>query len=605
MKKLSLVALVASIALITGVAMANVPAPPVNQILGFDDTEFNALTEADCRVCHDSGMPDRHHMLYGSAMIGPGTCSEATGLCDISGTDCVVDTDCPVGEVCVDGTPGACYINDECATYTNLCTRGEPCGSCSVSGDECGQDVDCPVGETCVGACPTYRGVPGQCGQPVCGGGSMAPNNPNAGVYGCLTCHDEDNTGGVINFVVYRDCTFCHEYRGGANVHHLDSDFTGAKAGNCVVCHGDIVDNPVGCDENVAGNCSIQGKACAIDADCPAGETCVPGTCDHDIPTYEPSLVTPAPAGSAFGADVGTCDYCHAPGLDTASGVEVHDNHDTHHHVGFYYYADGTRESWCNWCHLGGRPGQEPPGMEDYAIRTCENCHGPESLHNIQVDSDGDCCVNVGEELYGYGHVGADDPGGDSDCWGCHGFSMAAAPGSGPTAPSISSIDPPVMTAGTATQVTVLGSALTNTLGALEWTSQVVLTAQDGSTTELTPDTINSCLMTVTIPESMSAGNYELRAVKDDLESGRFVISVIPEVEISEVTCSKCLGTMTITGVGFSEKPEGTDEDMSVTEGGRPLNIISWTDTSIEVSGARCTGDLEVTTLFGSATTQQ
>ena len=150
----------------------------------------------------------------------------------------------------------------------------------------------------------------------------MAPNNPNAGVYGCLTCHDEDNTGGVISFevdaglettgqfchdedntggvisfVVYRDCTFCHEYRGGANVHHLDSDFTGAKAGNCTICHGDIVDNPIGCSPNPAGNCSDNNKACETDADCTSPATCVPGTCDHEVDTYEPSLVTPEPAG--------------------------------------------------------------------------------------------------------------------------------------------------------------------------------------------------------------------------------------------------------------------------------------------------------------------
>ena len=625
MRKLSLIALVASVTLLTGVAMANVPAPPVNQILGFDDTEFNFLTEAECRVCHDAGVPDRHHMLYGSPMTGPGTCTENTGLCDVSGTDCVVDTDCPAGETCVDGTKDACYINDDCATYTNICTRGEPCGSCSVSGDECGQDVDCPAGETCVGACPSYRGVPGQCGQPVCDGGSMAPNNPNNGVYGCLTCHDEDNTGGVISFVVYRDCMFCHEQRGGATVHHLDSDVTGAKAGICTTCHGDLVDDIIGCDPLALGNCSdtnftcgtdsdcksgscsVSADACYDDTDCPAGENCVGGgtttcnlvACDHVIPTYTPSLVTPHPAGE----EVGTCDYCHAPGLDTVSGVEVHNNHDTHHHAGIQYFADGSRQAnQCSWCHLEGRPGNGDPA---YEIRTCENCHGYESLHNIQVDSDGDCCVNVGEELPGYGHVGADNPGAGSDCWGCHGFSIAAAPGAGPTSPSIASIDPLVMVAGTATQVTVLGAGLTNTLGDLEWTSQVFLTAQDGSTTELAPDTINSCSMAVTIPESISAGNYELRAVKEDLESGRVVISVIPAVEITEVTCSKCLSTMTITGVSFSEKPEGTDEDMSVTEGGRPLNIISWTDTSIEVSGARCAGDLEVTTLFGSATTQQ
>jgi hypothetical protein len=358
-------------------------------------------------------------------------------------------------------------------------------------------------------------------------------------------------------------------------------------------------------------NAAIQGIPVIAPATCiGGGETCVGGgtttcnlvACDHVIPTYEPSLVTPHPAGG----EEGTCDFCHAPGTDTASGVDVFNNHDTHHHAGIQYFQDGSRlDDRCYWCHTDRRPSSDPL-VQPYEIRTCENCHGYESLHNIQVDGDGDCCVNVGEEPYGYGHVGADDPGGDSDCWGCHGFSttMAAAPGAGPTVPTITSVDPPVMTAGTVTQVTVLGSALTNTLGDLEWISQVVLTAQDGSTTELTPDTINSCSMTVTIPGSMSAGNYPLRAVKDDLASGRIVISVIPAVEISEVNCSKCLGTMTITGTGFADKPDGTDEDIIVTEGGRPLNIISWTDTSIEVSGTRCAGDLEVTTLFGSATAQ-
>ena len=65
MKKLSLIALVAGIAMLTGVAVANVPAPPVNPTLGFPDVAFDGLTEADCRVCHDSGVPDDHHLLYG------------------------------------------------------------------------------------------------------------------------------------------------------------------------------------------------------------------------------------------------------------------------------------------------------------------------------------------------------------------------------------------------------------------------------------------------------------------------------------------------------------------------------------------------------------
>ena len=50
----------------------DVPAPPVNQTIGMPDVLFGELTEADCRVCHDSGVPDRHHLLYDTP-IPPGS----------------------------------------------------------------------------------------------------------------------------------------------------------------------------------------------------------------------------------------------------------------------------------------------------------------------------------------------------------------------------------------------------------------------------------------------------------------------------------------------------------------------------------------------------
>jgi hypothetical protein len=434
----------------------------------------------------------------------------------------------------------------------------------------------------------------------------MAPNNPNAGVYGCLTCHNETNVGGIIGFEVERDCTVCHEQRGNNNVHHLDASFTGAKAGDCVRCHGDLVDNPIGCDENVVGNCSIQNKACTDDTDCPTGETCVPGTCDHDIPTYEPSLVTPEPAGSAFGADVGTCDYCHAPGLDIASGVQVHDNHDTHHHSAFYYYDDGSRESWCNWCHLGGRPGQEPPGMEDYAIRTCENCHGYESLHNIQVDSDtmcvydpnnpGDCNIEVGNEAPGYGHVGADDPGGDSDCWGCHGFSTASAPGAGVIIPTLVASTATSVTAGVATEVTLNGCAFTNDA----FTSVVEITGE-GTSIDITPATISVGLLTATIP-ALDAGAYEMRVKKEGVVSNPIAISSIPGVVITGVACAD--GVLTINGSGFGDTPPaGAGQYINVKLGEEVAETLTWNNTQITVAG--CADAVTVNSLYGSASVGQ
>ncbi len=50
----------------------DVPAPPVNQTIGMFDGLIGEMQEADCRVCHDSGVPDRHHLLDGQP-IPPGS----------------------------------------------------------------------------------------------------------------------------------------------------------------------------------------------------------------------------------------------------------------------------------------------------------------------------------------------------------------------------------------------------------------------------------------------------------------------------------------------------------------------------------------------------
>jgi len=242
-------------------------------------------------------------------------------------------------------------------------------------------------------------------------------------------------------------------------------------------------------------------------------------------------------------------------------------------------------------------------------MRGCEGCHGYESLHNIQVDSNGDGVIVVGGELYGYGHIGIDDPTGDSDCMGCHGnVATTAASGTGPITPYIQDIDVSLMTAGTDTPITLSGSAFTNHAGDFQWISEVLLKASDGSTSTLAADTINESSLTVTIPGTTAPGNYTLQAVKDLLAASNPVpLSIKPEVLITEIACSKCLGTMTITGSGFSAKPGGTDEDLYVIEGegGRLLKVISWTDTEIKVLDARCRGDVTINALFGLATGDQ
>ncbi len=167
---------------VTSTGWADVPAPPVNQTIGMPDVLSGELTEADCRTCHASGLPDRHHLLE-SQPIPPGSL----------------------------------------VPYP---------------------DAD----------------------------GNGVPDT----TYGCLNCHDE-------SFTPVRDCTVCHT----SSAHHRTP---AAANGDCVSCHGDIVDNV---------------------------------NDGHYIPTYQPSEVTPSSSCgdglplNSRGKGAGACDYCHDDdGLD-------------------------------------------------------------------------------------------------------------------------------------------------------------------------------------------------------------------------------------------------------------------------------------------------
>jgi hypothetical protein len=235
-------------------------------------------------------------------------------------------------------------------------------------------------------------------------------------------------------------------------------------------------------------------------------------------------------------------------------------------------------------------------------IRRCEACHGINSLHNIQIDSP--AAGNAGDIIPGaedayWGHIGNND-----DCVGCHGFVTAsAAPGSGPVIPDIGLLSAYSITAGTDTSITITGSAFTNDIMGNLVTSNVELTAADGSKVTLTPDTISVNTINVTIPGTMAPGNYTVRAVKGPNSSNATGLAIVPDVTISDINCNKKKGMLTITGSGFGTKPEGTDADISVEVNGRTVDIISWADTSIKASVSACQQKATVTVnaLYGSA----
>jgi hypothetical protein len=181
-KLLSLVLVLASSRIFTLLCWADVPAPPANQQIGIPDGIFNNLEEADCRLCHEN--PDHFPVEHESV-------------------------------------PDRHHLIMN--TSVNI-------GTCSVSGTQCQPNagVDCPQGE---GVCLNPSAAP------------FPP--PPGGTYNCISCHDVNCSTGICNINLYRNCPICHyqnigETGADITVHHLTVN---AQAGDCVFCHGDIVDN--------------------------------------------------------------------------------------------------------------------------------------------------------------------------------------------------------------------------------------------------------------------------------------------------------------------------------------------------------------------------
>ncbi len=383
--------------------------------------------------------------------------------------------------------------------------------------------------------------------------------------YNCLNCHGDPIT-------VVRDCTTCHV----ATPHHATA---AALARDCKSCHGSVVDK---FDDG------------------------------HYIPTYSPSLVTPYRSGgtayeqNANGVAAGACNYCH--GADGGASPPILSNMGNHHGTGLNVLGQ------CFWCHDDLIPDTGPSGPDDgLQMRVCEECHGPGSLHNIQSDSNGGGVV-VGQELLGYGHVGRDQGPTDSDCWGCHGFGGAAAPDTGAIIPTVYGSDLTSISAGTDTTITLIGSALTNVTNGTLYESSVTLTAADGSSITLTPDSIDELALTVTIPGTTAAGIYDVQAVKDDVASGPTVITITPDAVITSATCED--GVVTITGSGL--EGHETDSVSSVTgtvtsgKGKKKTTtttvtgtITSWTDTEIVVEFDSCPSSVSVTSVYSVTATAE
>ena len=396
--------------------------------------------------------------------------------------------------------------------------------------------------------------------------------------YDCLTCHDLvwDEPTGTYVFADFRDCmtSDCHfRPEGEPSVHHVTE---AAQNTNCDFCHGSVVDNPND------------------------GHYIPSGELPPDLPSIECKLWEGEPGASACLA--GGCLACHDE--DPTADPPIAGYGDVHHFQNFS----------CDVCH------QVHFGLN---FRDCEGCHGIDSLHSIQADSNGDGVIIPGGEDPGWGHIGN-----EIDCEGCHyvpapvattlsvaataAATTPAAPLSGPTVPYISSLSATYVTAGESTVLTIGGVSFLNTMtdpstgDVVTFTSDVTLDG-DSVSLRLTPDALTESQILVTIPATLPIGNYDLRVVKDDKQSNKTSLSIIPGVVINNLKLKR--GVLTITGSGFGEILINVESALGVYILDRQgavkckVDLISWNDAEI-VAQAQCTNKsdtVRVASLFGSA----
>ncbi len=632
---------------------AAVPPPPVNQNLGLVDTMLNALEEADCRVCHTTSpppgiptdttyLPDRHHLNVGTT-ITVGSCQETPNACQVDSecyNFCDLDpvTACTVDADCAGGATGPCVTGE------NYCVGDSQAPNATLTSPASGL-FECLTCHTLIW-------------DPVTMTSQFAPFRD------CFICHtvefqpdhpdrtQEANVHHRTGEAPKGNCAYCHGSLVDSGLEDNDSDcdaafLCGDGTTACVVdadCAGipdgyaDTVNAPwvptyqpslvtpwpsgknfgrcdETCDVGGTDTCSVSGDPCVDDTDCVGSDTQCVSDLNCNIAGEVCNLDLNGGGGglpNARGTEEGNCNYCHdssttdtcdevagtcvaVPGtaceIDADCNGPILINHDTHHFTGATGLVPGGS---CWFCHPVRTPTRTAADM-----RACETCHGIPSLHNIQVDSQPDGSIDPGAEDAYFGHIGN-----NTDCNGCHGFSVAFAPESGPVIPDIASADDLTMMTGADTTVTLTGSGFTNTVmgGAMTLTSEVELTASDGSTTTLIPDSVTESEIVVALSGSLAAGNYDLRAVKGPKSSNPVVVSVSPEIKITTVKCMKRRGRLVIFGSGFGQKMDGTEEYINLEVNGETASIISWRDRRIMASVSDCASVSTVTVnaLYGS-----
>jgi hypothetical protein len=423
------------------------------------------------------------------------------------------------------------------------------------------------------------------------------PANQNLGIYDseysvlgesdCRTCHDTGVPDAHHLLVPSGEygCTDCHPTI--TNPDGSPGGITMERA--CEVCHmeGGIVDPPL------SANSPHHATADAIARQCSACHGSYVDDFDdgHYIPTYEPSLVTPDTSFKIFNETSerywGGCEACHQEDLTAVPFIQS--NYENHHDIQL-----DTGGACSEACHRGAKY---------LDIRTCEDCHGVESLHNIQYDF-----ANT-NGTPGYGHVGD-----NWDCNGCHAFWDAGtiAPLQGPITPEASGVvSSGDLVEGQTVTLTVIGNNFINGAYGAIFDPQVVIS--DGTNTEiLTLESATDTEIVATWTPQQS-GMYVLYVVKSDMRSRSYPIGV--GIDMSIISAVKDGDNVIITGTGFGDRPPAEFGDylgVTILHQNKkktvelPNDIVSWSDTEIVVNCPDASSrDLAtIKALFGSASAE-
>jgi PKD repeat protein len=397
-------------------------------------------------------------------------------------------------------------------------------------------------------------------------------------------CHGTNTV--IPELIVHTDCLQCHyTIAGQGNLHH---NTVFAQSGECVTCHGSVVQSM---------------------------------NDGHYIPTYAPSTVTPWPHGktnntvppNSAGTYAGNCNFCHntmtgdvGPTIDNTSPfapVAVFRNENNHHAI--LDISSPSAGSTCLMCHIYSW------GVPWDQMRVCERCHGVDSLHNIQSS------YVTTKGTSGWGHIGTAE-----DCRGCHTAELTSynlPPQTGQIVPYISSLRVSHDATSGRPFVLILYGMNFNVWLAnpffdpTNMNLEVIISSGLSGPELLTLpiDTLSDDHITVTVPDTLAAGTYGVRVRKSGKLSNAIPLVVAPLVMINSVTFTDLgdHGSFTIRGGDFGSLPLDVQTGLGVTIDGL-MNCIPETWGSTEITCNVSFGGpppfgpgslIEVKTIFGEA----